>query len=815
MPSDSSPTAALTTRVHLRLYAAWAAAAWEGLWRRLWAPVTASAAFLGVALTDLLPSWPGYLHTLVVVAFVAAVGRLLYLNFRGYRFPTRTDARARLEGVMPELHRPLTAVEDRHEAGDSELSAALWAAHRQKAAAVVDRLRPDLPSPGVDTLDRRSFRAAAVLLLVIGILGAGNDALPRLLRAFTPSFDAATGTVNAKIWLTPPSYTNMSPVFIEFPAPATQTAPETLTVPQGSVALVIVTGTPRQTELRIDGNARNLEKVGDDSQRIEMQIPPGKRLELTQRGRLIAGWDFEMLPDLPPEIQFVREPKESGRGRLRVDYRAKDDYGIGRATAAISSTNDVATQIAEPFEVELATPPFNPKEATAASFLDLTAHPWAGMMVSMKLKIKDQADQSAESEALTVQLPERLFNHPVARELVGLRKALIMDFRRNAGAAVRAVDRILKARDSFGGDPHVVLLLSSTRGRLALGAGANDARSVIDMMWHAAVRIEDGNLVEAEQRLEAAEQALREAMERGASPREIEQLVDQLKQALAEFTRELAERMPQQQNSALKPDAGQNSFSPQDIAETMERLKQMSQMGAEEAAKKMMSELQDMLQALRQAANQTGENKDLQEAQQIMQELQELTQEQSQQLEETFEKARQQEKEGRKPGERKGDPAAGQRQENLRQKLGDLMGRMGEKAGSIPEGMGTAEQSMRRARDRLNTGAFERASESQGEAVSALQESLDQANQQLMQSLAEKGMAGMVPMPGKDQQGRDPLGRRTGPDNGENVELPQGPDAAGVSERVRAILEEIRRRAADRTRPAEEQDYLRRLMKQF
>jgi hypothetical protein len=36
-----------------------------------------------------------------------------------------------------------------------------------------------------------------------------------------------------------------------------------------------------------------------------------------------------------------------------------------------------------------------------------------------------------------------------------------------------------------------------------------------------------------------------------------------------------------------------------------------------------------------------------------------------------------------------------------------------------------------------------------------------------------------------------------------------------MSQRVRAILEEIRRRASDRTRPAEEQDYLRRLMKEF
>jgi hypothetical protein len=70
-------------------------------------------------------------------------------------------------------------------------------------------------------------------------------------------------------------------------------------------------------------------------------------------------------------------------------------------------------------------------------------------------------------------------------------------------------------------------------------------------------------------------------------------------------------------------------------------------------------------------------------------------------------------------------------------------------------------------------------------------------------------------MPGAGQQGNDPLGRRNGPDDGSHVEIPAAPDANSMAERVRAILDEIRRRAADRTRPGDEQDYLRRLMKQF
>ena len=143
------------------------------------------------------------------------------------------------------------------------------------------------------------------------------------------------------------------------------------------------------------------------------------------------------------------------------------------------------------------------------------------------------------------------------------------------------------------------------------------------------------------------------------------------------------------------------------------------------------------------------------------------------------------------------------------------MGRMAEAAGQVPESMGEAESAMRSARDALEAGALKPATDAQGNALARLQDSMKDANEQLMQALAEKGLAGAVPMPGDGESGNDPLGKRNGPDDDSQVDIPNAPDASSMSERVRAIMEELQRRAADRTRPADEQDYLRRLMKQF
>ena len=61
-----------------------------------------------------------------------------------------------------------------------------------------------------------------------------------------------------------------------------------------------------------------------------------------------------------------------------------------------------------------------------------------------------------------------------------------------------------------------------------------------------------------------------------------------------------------------------------------------------------------------------------------------------------------------------------------------------------------------------------------------------------------------------DQTGDDPLGRRR-----RAIWAATRPPArnGSVSERARKVMEELRRRLADPNRPAEERDYLERLMK--
>jgi hypothetical protein len=173
------------------------------------------------------------------------------------------------------------------------------------------------------------------------------------------------------------------------------------------------------------------------------------------------------------------------------------------------------------------------------------------------------------------------------------------------------------------------------------------------------------------------------------------------------------------------------------------------------------------------------------------------------------------------------------RQRALRRALGELMQQFGDLTGEVPEALGRADQAMRDAQETLRGGGDAR--DPQGRAMRALQEGGRQMAQSMQRQFGpapEDGqegdgdggdMAGDPQNGGEGQdrtqaqgEGRDPLGRRrteTGGSNEEGADT-RVPDEAELL-RTRRIQEELRRRGAEKERPADELDYIDRLLKRF
>ncbi len=269
-----------------------------------------------------------------------------------------------------------------------------------------------------------------------------------------------------------------------------------------------------------------------------------------------------------------------------------------------------------------------------------------------------------------MRLPERLFTKPLARALIEQRRILALDANQNS-QVYTALDALMIAPELFMPDAgHYLGLYSVTR---QLEAARTDAalRDVVASMWALAVTIEDGNISDVDKALRAAQDALKEALERGASDEEIKKLTDNLRAALDNFLRQLAEQLrnnPQQLARPLDPNA--KMLSQQDLKSMLDRLERMSRSGNKDAAKDLLDQLQQMLENLQMA--QPGQSVD-DDMEQALNELGDMIRKQQQLRDKTY-KQGQDSRRDRMRG-KQGDRSMGglqQDQQGLRDRLKKL-----------------------------------------------------------------------------------------------------------------------------------------------
>lgn len=829
-----------------------AAVLWERVWRAFWPAVSLAAAFLAIALLDWLPMLPTWLHGVFLVGFGALEAWLIRRGWTRVRAVGPVEARRRLETDSGLRHRPLSAIDDSLAVGaDDAMARALWIRHRERALAATRRLILRLPSPGLARLDPYGFRAAALLFLVIGLAAGRGDAALRLQRALTPADPAVARNLVLEVWITPPAYTRQAPIFLKRAAAkqdaageAKPVAVETVVVPAGSTILSHAGGIAKAPKLKIgdrDVPFQALSTVAagpGESQahafRAEDAIESGTRLAVEESGRILAEWPLNVVADRPPTVEFPIAPSRAGRANLKIDFEATDDYAVVGIEAIVRHAEGRAIPGGGK-EIRLPLPSVGVGTAKAdgSSLHDLTAHPWAGVGVTIQLEAVDGRGQKGLSDAVKTVLPERIFNHPVARALAEQRKRLATATPETIKEVVSVLDGISSRPMHFSNDTVVFLALRVARGRLALDGGDAAVAQVQKILWDTALRIEDGKFAVAEKELRDIQERLANALKDGkkASP-EFEKLLDELRQAMGKFLQALQEQMTQQGN-----DRQAQPFDPKtmrmvdsnDLHRMIEEARDLARSGQMDAAKRMLAELQRMLQALQQGMQAGRPNPEAQRAKRMMDDLRELSRRQQQLLDRSFKRSQQQgampgqrpdgeegKRGGRQPGgegDREFDDAGAQNA--LRKMLGNLMRQMDEMMGKIPDPMGKAERAMRDAEGALGEGDPARAVPSQTDAVNQLRKAIEGVGEQMARRFGNSpGGPGQMPL-GEREQGSDPFGRQPNGAYGNALDGDVKVPTAGERRRAREILNELRRRSGERERPVIEREYIDRLLRQF
>ncbi len=487
---ESRGLAALGFKLGLSRLALW----WEGAWRALWPPLGVMGAFLVLALTGLLPTLPPALHLLILIGFAAALGYFGYRAALGLRAPAPDAAARRLERDSGLAHRPLAVLADRP-AGDDAMAQALWQAHRDRAVAQLDHLRVARPRPGLAARDPRALRAAVLVALVASLGIAGREAPERLLAALLPPFAEPTAGPTApaarfEAWITPPAYTGAPPQFLNAAGGA-------VAVPAGSRLHMVVSGSANPPELRLGSAAHGFTRLDTQSHSLEIPLAEGGALVLRRDGRDVAQWALTLNADAPPVVAWDPAPGRAGRGLgLRLPWKAEDDWGLAALRVELRlkqrPTAPALTQ-------DVPLPGGTPRQAQGASQPDFSTHPWAGLEVEARLFARDGAEQEGKSEGAFLVLPERRFSHPVAQQLIVLRRALSLDPIAREPAR-RELDRITGAPEAFEHDTGMFLTLRAARHRLMRDRRDEAVPEVQQILWDIAVALEEGRTSRAEDR---------------------------------------------------------------------------------------------------------------------------------------------------------------------------------------------------------------------------------------------------------------------------------------------------------------------------
>jgi uncharacterized protein (TIGR02302 family) len=759
-------------------------------------------------------AWPA-----VILAGLAALG-FLWRGARAFRRPSRTEALIRLDQRLP--GRPLAALTDTQAVGiDDPASLAVWQAHRARMAARAAKAHAVEPDLRLASRDPFALRYVALTAFVMALM-FGSLWRVTSVEALAPGSAAniAAGPT-WEGWAQPPAYTGKPTVYLN-------------EVEQGTLDLPVGT----RLQFRLYGEVGDLTLSETVSQRTE--VPPASQslhdFVLRQSGRVSVdgaggrAWDFTAIPDASPAVSADKTLERQADGKLKQKFTAKDDYGIAKGEVSIALDLGAVQRVygltidPEPREPAILDLPL-PVHGSRADFTetlidDLSKHPFANLPVTMTYTVTDAANQTGRAEPLHAVLPGKRFFDPFAAALIEMRRDILWN-RANAPAVAQVLRAVTNRPEDLVRNQRAFQRLRKLMGDLDAQAASltpETRDSMAEELWQIALMVDEGDLASALENLRRAQDRLDEAIRNGADKSEIDQLMKELRQAMNDYMRQLAQeadKNPDQQ----QPDTQGMQMSADQLQQMLDELQKLMEEGKTAEAQQLMELLRQLMENMQVVQGQGQGQGQGGPGQQAMRDLQDTLRNQQGLSDDAF-RDLQQGPEGEGEGTGQDGQSLADRQRELRDRLGQLQdgqlpGDGNEQGEEGRRQLDRAGRAMDEAEDALRDGDLPRALDRQAEAMEAMRDGM----QSFGDALAENRRQGDAPQGEEfgqaDPNGqRDPLGRELGNSAriGSDRNMLQGQD---VYRHAQDLLDEIRRRSGEQARPEGERDYLRRLLDMF
>ncbi len=635
-----------------------------------------------------------------------------------------------------------------HPATGGDLGAAIWAAHRARAASSLARARSGSPLPFAARQDPVALRALLLSLLIVSMVSGGASIPARLAAAFSwPGWPFPGPGIT--IWVTPPAYAGQAP----------EIAPKSgvIRALQGSAIAILLNGSNAAIHLR--GGRLSTTRLGNRDERADGVILTSGQLSIGPWWHRIGHWQIQATPPSAPALSLA--PVVLAGNRLQLSWTMRDDYGLTALRLVVMPAGYPAA-LPEGTSLPLAA-------GRHDANIDMRDSPYAGRRISVVLQAVNQAGRQATTTPQFIALPPDHWHDPTARALSHWRQqlALLPAGEMMTGARLMQIAAAPPSAISFAADAQLAGLATGLRVR------ATSPEAGVTQLLALITQIEAGPDYQPRLALRQAARALLAALSaNNPNPAALQRLLAQLNGAVARHM------------SVIRPG--------EDVSQMTRMLDQMAAKiaadraaGRQDQAEREMRQLSSALKALESAQPMSAaQEAQAQAAAAAAQALNKLILGQTSLLDATAH----------------GDatPAA---QGALRGQIGPLQHSLN-RAG-IPglPGLAGASAAMGKAQSALARVDDDTAQSAQGQAIMDLQQAAA-ALAAAAQRLTSLGQGGEMP----DGQPGDGSGDNAGEDLSHQTLKLQGGNQAG------AVEQEIMQRDSDPALPQATHDYLRRLL---
>lgn len=811
------------------------------------------------------------------ITFFAGMLFWIRIDILSFRLPVNKILDDRLEQDSKILRGSINALSDTLANPKGQLTRELWNSAQQGILYSLHKLHVNAPKAIIARRDPNALRFIAIIIFICGIFISGPDWQSRIIYGAFPlgtQFQEQLRTNTVTLWIKPPDYTNAAASQIL----GSGNVEGGLKIQQGSqIKFRVYSPFDHYFAPVLHNGSQTLtmKYIGENMFGAETMIEKSDRLSISQFYLPRANWPYTFVPDNPP--YFVQKEKTNNTSKpeksasndapendnpfeilsnshMQFTFTVQDDYGVTDLDLSMELDPAIDERpIGSPYhDTKLVMSPAD-TEFKIDPVYDLTWHNWAGLPVVLNFSIKDHLGQIEKFTPISITLPERKFENPVARSIIAIRKNLAWSKDYDFAKIANDLASLLTAKDFFKNEPAAYLGIKTASVRLLQTEGMKkEARmetsnAVSDLLWDIAIALEDGRLALAHRDVLDAQKALENALRNpNTSEDEIDRLMQDMQDKIQNYFSALQDDIKRRMENGehfpmLSPDQYGQMINPESLSNFLEQLQSEMKSGNTTKSKEMLSQLQRMMEMMDPSMHRSMP-KDMQMMSKGVSELQKLIENQEKLKTQTEKQAKlqdelsifnnpnmQKDKEFTEP--KNGFPPAPKpgsdnllkewnkvdttknkdEQEALRMILGKLMIEADEKLGEIPEKFGRAERNMVDSSESLGKDNPKESIPHQESAIKNLKDSQEELKKKLknrMQQMVGIGLNGGMKY--------DPLGRPYG-----NHDQQMGADSQvkipdeTQQKRVQEILRLLRERSGEFQRPEEELEYFRRLLRQF